>query len=183
MSRTKRTVARLGRVRSGAVVLGLAAALAAGPLGAARATPAPEGTGTRQVVLTYDDDWAPSFEQEIARSTEIWNAAVTHVTLVEVDGDADFVYVEGHDPQGSHTDTDGHGHGQVFLDLDLLGTPYAQRRVAHETGHVLGLPDHFSGPCSELMSGAGPGPGGCTNPYPSAAEAAMVDQLWAARTP
>ncbi|GAA1419568.1 hypothetical protein GCM10009601_16620 [Streptomyces thermospinosisporus] len=50
--------------------------------------------------------------------------------------------------------------------------------TAHETGHVLGLPDHYQGPCSELMSGGGPGPS-CTNAYPNSAERARVDQLWA----
>ncbi|MEV0283421.1 snapalysin family zinc-dependent metalloprotease [Kribbella sp. NPDC050820] len=43
---------------------------------------------------------------------------------------------------------------------------------------MLGLPDHYSGPCSELMSGGGPGPS-CTNAYPDANERARVDQLWA----
>jgi len=43
---------------------------------------------------------------------------------------------------------------------------------------VLGLPDHYSGPCSELMSGGGPGPS-CTNPYPDSTERSKVNQLWA----
>ncbi len=43
---------------------------------------------------------------------------------------------------------------------------------------MLGLPDHYSGPCSELMSGGGPGPS-CTNRYPNATERARVNQLWA----
>ena len=34
------------------------------------------------------------------------------------------------------------------------------------------------GPCSELMSGGGPGPS-CTNPYPNSTESAQVDSLWA----
>ena len=43
---------------------------------------------------------------------------------------------------------------------------------------MLGLPDHYSGPCAELMSGGGPGPS-CTNPYPDATERSKVNTLWA----
>ncbi|BBJ41038.1 hypothetical protein SSPO_037560 [Streptomyces antimycoticus] len=43
---------------------------------------------------------------------------------------------------------------------------------------MLGLPDHYEGPCSELMSGGGPGPS-CTNSQPDQAEISRVNQLWA----
>jgi snapalysin len=43
---------------------------------------------------------------------------------------------------------------------------------------VLGLPDHYSGPCSELMSGGGPGPS-CTNALPNSQERSRVNSLWA----
>ena len=42
---------------------------------------------------------------------------------------------------------------------------------------MLGLPDTYSGPCSQLMSGGGPGPS-CTNPYPDATERANVEAIW-----
>ncbi|ADB34515.1 Snapalysin [Kribbella flavida DSM 17836] len=121
---------------------------------------------------------APTFATQISRSTQIWNSSVTNVRLVQSTSGYDFYYTEGNDPRGSYASTNGHGRGYIFLD-------YAQSRVynplritAHETGHVLGLPDHYSGPCSELMSGGGPGPS-CTNAYPNSAERSRVNQLWA----
>ncbi|NKI45203.1 snapalysin family zinc-dependent metalloprotease [Streptomyces physcomitrii] len=171
-TRTARPGPRIRARRTAAAALGLAlAALSAGTASAEQQTGQGTGQSVRTVVLTYNDDLAPSLDAKIAQSTSIWNSAVEAVQLKEVDGAADFSYVE---TDGSaHTDTDGHGQGQVFLPV---GAPL--RVVTHETGHILGLPDHFSGPCSELMSGGGPGPA-CTNAVPNASEAAQVDLLWA----
>ena len=66
----------------------------------------------------------------------------------------------------------------ILIDYDQATQYDPLRIVAHETGHDLGLPDHYSGPCSELMSGGGPGPS-CTNPYPNSTESNQVDALWA----
>jgi snapalysin len=134
--------------------------------------------GIQAVTVTYDDDAAPSFNWEIDTSAQIWNSSVDNVTLVEVSSGADFSYYEGNDSRGSYAYTDGRGHGYVFLDYYQNQVYDSLRVVAHETGHVLGLPDHYSGPCSELMSGGGPGPS-CTNAYPNAYEANQVDSIWA----
>ena len=80
---------------------------------------------------------------------------------------ADFTYREGNDSRGSYASTDGHSRGYIFIDYAQAKEYDSTRITAHETGHVLGLPDHYSGPCSELMSGGGPGPS-CTNPNPDA---------------
>ncbi|MFF2351692.1 snapalysin [Kitasatospora sp. NPDC058115] len=129
------------------------------------------------VTVTYDASNAPSFAAQIAQSAQIWNGSVSNVRLQE-GGNADFAYYEGDDPDnGSYASTDGHGNGYIFLDY-TQNQQYASLRVtAHETGHVLGLPDHYSGPCSELMSGGGPGPS-CTNPYPNSTERSRVNSLW-----
>jgi snapalysin len=134
------------------------------------------GQKVTAVTVTYAVD-APTFASQISSSSSIWNSSVSNVKLVE-GSNYDFYYTEGNDPRGSYASTDGHGSGYVFIDYAQAQEYDQTRIVAHETGHVLGLPDHYSGPCSELMSGGGPGPS-CTNPYPDATERSKVNSLWA----
>ncbi|MEU3561634.1 snapalysin [Kitasatospora sp. NPDC006786] len=129
------------------------------------------------VTVTYDTANAPSFTGQISQAAQIWNGSVRNVRLQETGGSGDFSYYEGSDSRGSYASTDGHGHGYVFLDYQQNQEYSSLRVTAHETGHVLGLPDDYSGPCSELMSGGGPGPS-CTNPYPDGNERGQVDSLW-----
>ncbi|MFJ8692249.1 snapalysin [Streptomyces roseolilacinus] len=132
--------------------------------------------GTQAVTVVYSAANAPSFRTQIARSTQIWNSSVSNVKLQE-GSSPDFRYYEGNDSRGSYASTDGHGRGYIFLDYRQNQTYDSTRVTAHETGHVLGLPDHYSGPCSELMSGGGPGPS-CTNAIPNTQERSRVDYLW-----
>ncbi|GAB3822778.1 snapalysin [Kribbella italica] len=142
----------------------------------AKAKQAKAGNKAAAVTVTYAVD-APTFASLISSSTSIWNSSVSNVTLVE-GSNYDFYYTEGNDPRGSYASTDGHGSGYIFLDYAQAQQYDPLRITAHETGHVLGLPDHYSGPCSELMSGGGPGPS-CTNPNPDANERSRVNSLWA----
>ncbi|QKW48514.1 snapalysin [Streptomyces buecherae] len=135
-------------------------------------------TGAAAVTVTYSARRAPTFASQIARSTQIWNSSVQNVQLREGSGSYDFEYREGNDPRGSYASTNGHGRGYIFLDYRQNQQYDSTRVTSHETGHVLGLPDHYSGPCSELMSGGGPGTS-CRNPNPNAQESARVNQLWA----
>ncbi|GAA4674467.1 snapalysin [Streptomyces chumphonensis] len=135
-----------------------------------------ENPGAQAVTVTYDASRAPSFRTQIARSTQIWNASVSSVQLREGSG-ADFRYYEGNSSRGSYAYTDGRGNGYIFLDYRQNQVYDSTRVTTHETGHVLGLPDNYSGPCSELMSGGGPGPS-CTNAYPNRNEINRVNSLW-----
>ncbi len=135
-------------------------------------------TGAAAVTVTYSARRAPTFASQIARSTQIWNSSVQNVQLREGSGSYDFEYREGNDSRGSYANGHGHGRGYIFLDYRQNQQYDSTRVTAHETGHVLGLPDHYSGPCSELMSGGGPGTS-CRNPNPNAQESARVNQLWA----
>ncbi|WP_017236246.1 snapalysin [Streptomyces sp. SS] len=132
--------------------------------------------GAAAVTVVYSAANAPTFRTQIARSTQIWNSSVVNVRLVE-GSNPDFAYYEGNDSRGSYASTDGHGSGYIFLDYRQNQQYNSTRVTAHETGHVLGLPDHYSGPCSELMSGGGPGTS-CQNAQPNAQERSRVDQLW-----
>ncbi|WP_145500101.1 snapalysin [Streptomyces sp. CFMR 7] len=132
--------------------------------------------GTQAVTVTYSAASAPSFRTQIANSTRIWNSSVSNVRLQE-GSNADFTYREGNDPRGSYASTNGHGRGFIFLDYRQNQQYNSTRVTTHETGHVLGLPDTYSGPCSQLMSGGGPGPS-CTNAQPDANERARVNYLW-----
>ncbi|MFD7335104.1 snapalysin [Streptomyces violascens] len=130
------------------------------------------------VTVTYSTANAPSFTSQISQAAQIWNSSVQNVRLAQSNSGADFQYYEGDDPQnGSYASTDGHGNGYIFLDYSQNQQYYSVRVVAHETGHVLGLPDHYSGPCSELMSGGGPGTS-CRNAYPNSTEKSRVNSLW-----
>ncbi|WP_327680409.1 snapalysin [Streptomyces sp. NBC_00467] len=133
--------------------------------------------GAQAVTVVYSASSAPTFRSQISRSTQIWNSSVTNVRLQE-GSSPDFQYYEGNDSRGSYASTDGHGRGYIFLDYRQNQQYNSTRVTAHETGHVLGLPDHYSGPCSELMSGGGPGTS-CQNANPNAAERARVNALWA----
>ncbi|GLY47755.1 snapalysin family zinc-dependent metalloprotease [Lentzea sp. NBRC 102530] len=140
---------------------------------------AAEGPITAAAVnVYYDVSSAPTFASAIRQGAANWNARVSNVKLVENRNSATLRYREGNDPRGSYASTNGHGSGTIFIDYTQARQYYVTRITAHETGHALGLPDHYSGPCSELMSGGGPGTS-CTVASPNANEVARVNSLWA----
>jgi snapalysin len=158
--------------------VGAAMIMAPMATGQAAATTAPENPTTAATTVYYDDSGAPSYQSQIAQGVANWNNSVSNVKLQESSSGATLRYTEGNDPSGSYAETDGHGRGTIFIDY-TQAQQYNQTRIAaHETGHALGLPDNYQGPCSELMSGGGPGPS-CTNATPNAQEISRVNSLWA----
>ncbi len=150
--------------------------------GAASAHPAPKATAA-VVTLTYDASRAGQWTAAITQGVQNWNAAVHNVHLQPASSpsSANFVYVatSGWPQTTLGPIVPGGSKGQVQLGQEAVDEGYDMTRIAaHETGHILGLLDDYTGPCSELMSGHGPGTS-CTNANPSAAEAAQVDQNYA----
>ncbi|MFI6055249.1 snapalysin family zinc-dependent metalloprotease [Streptomyces violascens] len=164
-----------------AVLAALVPALLGATAGVAPAHSAPRAPAT-VVTLTYDAGAAGPWADSITQAVQNWNDAVHNVRLEPASspGAADYVYEATSGwPQTTLGPIFPGGSGDVQLGQQAVDEGYdATRITAHETGHILGLPDDYSGPCSELMSGHGPGTS-CTNAKPDAAEAAQVDANYA----
>ncbi|MEW1661061.1 MULTISPECIES: snapalysin family zinc-dependent metalloprotease [unclassified Streptomyces] len=149
--------------------------------GSVAAQPEPKATA-EVITLTYDASQAGQWADAIKQAAQNWNAAVHNVHLQPASSpsSADYVYEATSGwPQSTLGPIFPGGSGEVQLGQEAVNEGYDLTRVAtHETGHILGLPDDYNGPCSEIMSGHGPGPS-CTNAKPDAAEAAQVDQNYA----
>ena len=135
------------------------------------------------VTLTYDASQAGQWASAIAQSAANWNAAEHNVHLQPASSPstANFVYVatSGWPQTTLGPIRPGGSKGRVELGQEAVTEGFDKTRItAHETGHIFGLLDDYTGPCSEIMSGHGPGTS-CTNAKPNAAEAAQVDQKYA----
>ncbi|RJQ82320.1 snapalysin family zinc-dependent metalloprotease [Pseudonocardiaceae bacterium YIM PH 21723] len=129
--------------------------------------------------VCIQDNTGGVYSNEVSQSiSSVWNPRVKNVQLAACSGGITVTAVASH-PSGSHYQGDMRGHGSVVIDRSQVNQGYLPLRVvAHEIGHGLGLYDNYSGPCSELMSGGGPGTS-CKNAYPNAAEVNQVNQIWA----
>lgn len=146
------------------------------------------GAGVAQAaprVLYYDASRAQEFVSVVHQGAQNWNSRVTNVRLEPVPAGRTpniRVYADNGWPRAYVTSL---GNGYWYMGRQAVNQGYHRPRIAtHEFGHLLGLPDRRTGRCSDLMSGSS-APVSCTNAFPSAAEAAEVNQRFAsgARVP
>lgn len=148
------------------------------PLAATQLVTAPTAAAApTAVTLHYDASDLPDYQAETAQAVANWNNAVSNVQLSG--GGSATIFLHEISGGGSYTQTDGHGDGDIYIDTQQVAEGFDPTRIiTHEFGHNLGLPDDYSGPCSEVMSGHGPGTS-CKNAIPDAQEAAQVQQNFA----
>ncbi|MBO4209193.1 snapalysin family zinc-dependent metalloprotease, partial [Micromonospora echinofusca] len=141
---------------------------------AASAAPAPQ-VGVAQRTITYAG--GGEYSSHADQAAQIWNSRVPNIRLVRSSGGGNInIYVVS---GGGSRATIGLGYGTIYLDRLQINQGYSPLRVVtHEMGHTLSLRDNYNGNCAILMSGGSAGYG-CTNPYPSSAEANAVYQAFA----
>jgi hypothetical protein len=133
---------------------------------------APTGSGTAVKVLYVDATAATELAAAIDEGMASWNSSVPTIRLTRAPAGqtADIHIVAG--PGWAWAVQDSLGRGDVNIGAGAIADGhYPPRLVAHELGHILGLPDSTTGRCEELMAGP---PQTCHNTTPNAAEAAAV---------
>ncbi|MEV4756374.1 snapalysin family zinc-dependent metalloprotease [Micromonospora sp. NPDC049559] len=144
--------------------------------GATLTSPAAASADVRiAATVCYNASQAPSFTGVASQAASIWNNATSNVNLSACGNNLRIYQITG---GGSYAVRTSLGNGRVYIDTQQAQQYSPLRIMAHEIGHILGLPDNYNGNCAILMSGGSAGTS-CTNPYPSSTEAARVDTLFA----
>ncbi|MGY0236086.1 snapalysin family zinc-dependent metalloprotease [Longispora urticae] len=158
-----------------AVAVASSALLFGGGIAQAAPAAAPAPLAVRTVV--YNASGAGQYSGTTDQAAAIWNQRVPNLRLVKTGTPTIRVYVTN--SGGSRAYVQGLGRGTVYIDTTQVNQGHSPLRIlAHELGHILGLPDNYNGNCAILMSGGSAGTS-CTNPNPSTTEASRVNSLFA----
>lgn len=159
-------------------ILATLAATALAALGAVAIESTPASAALRNVC--YNTSQAGPFAGYANQAATIWNNATNNINMAQCGSNLMIYYTYG---GGSYAVRYSLGNGYVVIDYYQAQQYSPLRIMTHEIGHILGLADNYNGNCAILMSGGSAGTS-CTNPYPSAGEAAAVDSYFsfAART-
>lgn len=137
-------------------------------------SPASADPTPQAALVCYNTANAGPFAGYAHQAASIWNNATNNVDLANCGSNLVIYYTYG---GGSYAVRYGLGVGYVVIDY-YQALQYSPLRImTHEIGHILGLADNYNGDCSLLMSGGSAGTA-CTNPYPRADEAALVDYFF-----
>jgi snapalysin len=159
-------------------VVAAAAVMSAQLAGTSPAGAAPAGTAAARV-LYYDASRAAEFVAAVNQGAANWNASVTNVRLEPVPSGRRANITVIADNGWPRAQVTSLGNGRIYMGRQAVQQGhYPPRIAAHEFGHILGLPDRRTGRCTDLMSGSS-APPSCRNAFPSAAEAAQVNRLFA----
>ncbi|WP_229401824.1 snapalysin family zinc-dependent metalloprotease [Micromonospora okii] len=148
------------------------AAVTMASLGLGVVSAAPASAAVRNVC--YNASQAGPFATYAGQAATIWNNYTNNINMAQCGSNIIISYTYG---GGSYAQRTSLGNGRVVIDYYQAQQYSPLRIMTHELGHILGLPDNYNGNCGILMSGGSAGTS-CTNPYPTAAEAARVDSLF-----
>ncbi|MFD0560186.1 snapalysin [Stackebrandtia endophytica] len=160
------------RIRRVLVTLAAAAMAVAGiqlaSAATAQADPAPN-----MATVYYT---AYGYQSQSNQAAQIWNNAVPNLNMVSSSNGSIVIYATT--GGGSRAYPCGLGCATIYIDSqDVAAGHNALRIVSHEIGHGHRLPDNYNGNCAILMSGGSAGTS-CSNPNPSAGEAATVNSYY-----
>ncbi|MEU5722400.1 snapalysin family zinc-dependent metalloprotease [Micromonospora sp. NPDC047738] len=153
-------------------ILATLAAATMAALGAVTVGSAPASAAVRNVC--YNTSQAGPFAGYANQAATIWNNATNNINMAQCGSNLMIYYTYG---GGSYAVRNSLGNGYVVIDYYQAQQYSPLRIMTHEIGHILGLADNYNGNCAILMSGGSAGTS-CTNPYPSAGEAAAVDSYF-----
>ena len=145
------------------------------------AQPAAQAAPRQVEVLRYDSSQAAEFQAAVDEAAEAWNKVLTNVRLEKGQPGSSDIRVKADDgwPRSLLGPVHRGDEGQVWMGRKAVQDGFHPPRImAHEFGHILGLPDRRNGRCDYLMSGHS-SPADCKSTAPHDSERENADAEYA----